>query len=78
MSWTKCENISIDYAIMEKIDTLYAVPYSAEWNDLCRWDAVWLEQRPNAEGVVTRENATAVECLNVCCDQKMSPSTCWA
>ena len=63
--WAKCENISIDYAIMEKIDTLSAIPYSAGWNDLGGWDAVWLEQGPDAEGVVTSENATAIECQNV-------------
>jgi len=63
--WGKCENISIDYAIMEKIDTLSAVPYSAGWNDLGEWDAVWLEQGPDAEGVVISENTTAIECQNV-------------
>ena len=63
--WAKCENISIDYAIMEKIDTLSVVSYSAGWNDLGGWDAVWLEQEPNAEGVVTSQNTTAIECQNV-------------
>jgi mannose-1-phosphate guanylyltransferase/mannose-6-phosphate isomerase len=63
--WAKCESISIDYAIMEKIDTLSAVPYSAGWNDLGGWDAVWLEKGPNADGVVTNENVTAIECQNV-------------
>ena len=63
--WAKCESISIDYAIMEKIDTLSAVPYYAGWNDLGGWDAVWLEQGPNSEGVVASENATAIECQNV-------------
>jgi len=63
--WAKCENISIDYAIMEKLDALSVVPYSAGWNDLGGWDAVWLEQGPDAEGVVTSENATAIECQNV-------------
>ena len=63
--WATCENISIDYAIMEKINTLSAVPYSAGWNDLGGWDAVWLEQGPDAEGVVTSENSTAIECQNV-------------
>ncbi len=63
--WEKCENISIDYAIMEKIDTLSAVPYSAGWNDLGGWDSVWIEQEPDAKGVVTSENATAIECQDV-------------
>ena len=63
--WAKCENISIDYAIMEKINTLSVVPYSAGWNDLGGWDAVWLEQGPDAEGVVSSVNTTAIECQNV-------------
>ena len=50
---------------MGKIDTLSAVPYSVGWNDLGGWDAVWLEQGPDAEGVVTGENATAIQCQNV-------------
>jgi len=50
---------------MGKIDTLSVVPYSAGWNDLGGWDAVWLEQGPDAEGVVTSENATAIEYQNV-------------
>ena len=62
--WVKCKNISIDYAIMEKIDTLSAVPYSAGWNDLGGWDSVWLEQGPDASGVVCGSNATAIECQN--------------
>ena len=63
--WSKCESISIDYAIMEKIDTLSVVPYSSGWNDLGGWDSVWLEQGPNSEGLVTSENTTAIECQNV-------------
>lgn len=62
--WSKCRNISVDYAIMEKIDTLYAVPYSAAWNDLGGWDSVWLEQGPNADGVVASDNTTAIDCQN--------------
>jgi mannose-1-phosphate guanylyltransferase / mannose-6-phosphate isomerase len=63
--WAKCENISIDYAIMERINTLSAVPYSAGWNDLGGWDAIWLEQGPDAEGVVATAHTTAIECQNV-------------
>ena len=57
--------LSDDFAIMEKMNTLSAVPYSAGWNDLGEWDAVWLEQGPDAEGVVISENTTAIECQNV-------------
>tara|TARA_A100001015_G_scaffold290246_1_gene363025 strand:+ start:2638 stop:4065 length:1428 start_codon:yes stop_codon:yes gene_type:complete len=63
--WAKCENISIDFAIMEKIDTLSAVPYSAGWNDLGEWDAVWMEHGPDDDGVVNTANTTAIDCQNV-------------
>lgn len=63
--WAKCRNISIDFAIMEKIDALSAVPFSAGWNDLGGWDAVWLEQGPDANGVVQSTNTTAIDCQNV-------------
>ena len=63
--WAKCKDISLDYAIMEKIDDLYAVPYSESWSDLGGWDAVWQEQGPDTEGVMASENTTALECKNV-------------
>ena len=62
--WVKTENISIDYAIMEKSDNLSAVPFSAGWSDLGGWDAVWRENVSNANGVNTSNNATAIGCEN--------------
>lgn len=64
-SWRSCKNISIDHAILEKVDNVSAVPYLAGWNDLGGWDAVWLEQGPDSQGVVTTPNVTAIECENV-------------
>lgn len=62
--WVKTENISIDYAIMEKSDNLSVVPFSAGWSDLGGWDAVWRENVSNANGVNTSNNATAIDCEN--------------
>jgi mannose-1-phosphate guanylyltransferase/mannose-6-phosphate isomerase len=62
--WVKAENISIDYAIMEKSDNLSVVPFSAGWSDLGGWDAVWRENVSNANGVNTSNNATAIDCEN--------------
>ena len=62
--WVKTENISIDYAIMEKSDNLSVVPFSAGWSDLGGWDAVWRENVSNANGVNTSNNATAIGCEN--------------
>jgi mannose-1-phosphate guanylyltransferase/mannose-6-phosphate isomerase len=62
--WLKAENISIDYAIMEKSNNLSVVPFSAGWSDLGGWDAVWRENVSKTNGVKTSNNATAIDCEN--------------
>ena len=62
--WVKTENISIDYAIMEKSDNLSVVPFSAGWSDLGGWDAVWRENVSKTNNVKTSNNATAIDCEN--------------
>lgn len=36
-----CENISIDYAVMEKADYIYTLPASFGWSDVGTWGALW-------------------------------------
>ena len=62
--WSKLEDISIDYVIMEKAQNLVAVPYASKWSDLGGWDAVWSESRPDTLGNVTSETAHAIDCKN--------------
>ncbi len=62
--WSKLEDVSIDYAIMEKAQNLVAVPFTSKWSDLGGWDAVWLESKPNLFGNVVSENAHAIDCTN--------------
>jgi mannose-1-phosphate guanylyltransferase/mannose-1-phosphate guanylyltransferase/mannose-6-phosphate isomerase len=62
--WAKADNISIDYAVMEKADNLSVVPFAAGWSDLGGWDAVWRETAPDARGVATSGAATALDCDN--------------
>ena len=59
--WGQAEDISIDYAIMEKADNLAVMPFNAGWSDLGGWDAVWLESGPDAAGNVCSDGATAIE-----------------
>lgn len=63
-SWAQAEDISIDYAVMEKATNLSVVPFGAAWSDLGGWDAVWRESGPDAQGVVTSGGATAIDCHN--------------
>ncbi len=62
--WAKAEDISIDYAVMEKADNLSVVPFDEAWSDLGGWDAVWRESTPDSAGVVTSGEATAIDCHN--------------
>ncbi len=62
--WSELQDISIDYAIMEKAQNLVAVPYASKWSDLGGWDAVWAESSPDTLGNVTSETAHAIECTN--------------
>lgn len=62
--WGQIEDISIDYAVMERADNLTVVPYGGAWSDLGGWDAVWRETGPDAAGVVVSESATAIDCEN--------------
>jgi len=36
--WAQAEDISIDYAIMEKADNLQVMPFGAGWSDLGGWE----------------------------------------
>ncbi|MGI9568182.1 MAG: mannose-1-phosphate guanylyltransferase/mannose-6-phosphate isomerase, partial [Desulfobulbia bacterium] len=40
-SYTEAQNISLDYAIMEKADPVKTVLLSSDWSDLGSWPAVW-------------------------------------
>lgn len=62
--WSTVDDISIDYAVMERADNLSVVPYSGAWSDLGGWDAVWRESERDKRGVVTHGHATAIDCDN--------------
>ncbi len=63
-SWSALENISIDYAIMEKAKNLVAIPFSSSWSDLGNWESVWQQSKQDHLGVVLSENAHAIKCKN--------------
>ena len=61
-AWTGAEDISIDYAVMERAGNLSVVPFSSGWSDLGDWHAVWREMERDADGVAAFGNALALEC----------------
>ena len=44
-----CENISIDYAIMEKADEIFVFPASFGWSDLGTWGSLHLNTQRDAQ-----------------------------
>ncbi|KNG93084.1 mannose-1-phosphate guanylyltransferase/mannose-6-phosphate isomerase [Pseudaestuariivita atlantica] len=62
--WAKLEDISVDYAIMEKHDDLVVVPMDCGWSDMGSWDSVWRESPQDADGNVMQGNATAMDCTD--------------
>jgi mannose-1-phosphate guanylyltransferase/mannose-6-phosphate isomerase len=60
--WSQIEDISIDYAIMERSDNLAVMPYTGRWSDLGGWEAVWLESGPDDAGNVAGVHTTAIDC----------------
>lgn len=63
-AWSRCQEISIDYAIMEHAENLVCLAYSGSWSDLGDWDAVWRISKSDKNGVVCLENAHAFDCKN--------------
>jgi len=62
--WAQAEEISIDYAIMERASNLSVVPFDSAWSDLGGWDAVWRHSQPDENGVALSGAATAIDCHN--------------
>ena len=59
-SWSKLEKISIDYALMEKIDNIVGIPYLSHWSDLGSWDSVLLEKKLIDENTLSK-NVLAID-----------------
>ncbi len=62
--WAKVDDISIDYAIMEKAADLVAMPYVGRWSDLGSWEAVWQETGPDNSGNALTGSTMAIDCRN--------------
>ena len=62
--WGQAEDISVDYAVMERATNLCVIPFAAGWSDLGDWDAIWRESAPEAGGLITTGDVTAIGCEN--------------
>ncbi|PZQ99874.1 MAG: mannose-1-phosphate guanylyltransferase/mannose-6-phosphate isomerase [Cereibacter sphaeroides] len=60
--WAEAEEISIDYAVMERSSDLQVVPFAGAWSDLGDWASVWRESGPDAAGMAAHGPVTAIDC----------------
>lgn len=51
-SFEHVENISIDYAVMEKSENVSVVPVNIDWSDIGSWQALWDISQKNPDGNV--------------------------
>ncbi len=63
-TYTDSPDISVDYAIMERVSGGLVVPLDSGWNDLGSWKTVWQESTPDASGVAITGSARAIDCNN--------------
>ena len=65
-AYAECENISIDYAVMEKADRLRVVPLDAGWSDIGSWDAIHeLGTATDAGVAIIGEPPVTIDCANM-------------
>lgn len=63
-SYARCPSISIDYAVMEKIDCGAVVPVACGWSDLGNWDTIWAAGDKDARGNVAQGDVLHNGCAN--------------
>lgn len=61
-AWNRAEDISVDFAVMERAPNLCVVPFAAGWSDLGDWDAIWRETASEEDGMATTGDVTAIGC----------------
>ena len=60
-----CENISVDYAVMEKAEEIYVHPADFGWSDLGTWGSLHTLLAKDADGnAKVGEQVTLVDCRN--------------
>ena len=52
-AFAQCDDISIDFALMEKTNKAWMVPLDAGWSDLGSWDSLWATSEKDEQGNAT-------------------------
>ena len=60
--WADCPDISVDFAIMEKVENLSVIAHRGDWSDLGGWNAVHQHAEADGDGVALQGAALSVDC----------------
>ena len=60
-NYKKTEEISIDYAVLEKADSIYVIPSDFGWDDIGTWKAVERYKAKDKNNNVLSENTLVIE-----------------
>ncbi len=63
-TFSECEDISVDYAVMERTGSAYCVPLDCGWSDLGDWNAIWDVSKKDENGNVLHGDVLAQDCSN--------------
>ena len=75
-AYARCDDISVDFAIMEVADALTVVPVECGWTDLGSWRSVHGASDHDADGNTVQGDALQIDCKNTmlksnCTDTKL-------
>ena len=62
--FAQVEDISIDYAVMERSDKLVVLPISSSWNDIGSWSSIAALLPADANGNRVRGDAVVIDCAD--------------
>ena len=57
-------SVSIDYAVMERLENLHVLPYQGDWSDVGAWDSVASLADQNAEGNAVQGDGVLLDSQN--------------
>ena len=63
-AFAACENISVDYAVMERARDTVVLPFAADWSDIGSWDAVHEATPRDESGNASVGDVVSVRCEN--------------
>ena len=63
-AFSDCPSISIDHAIMERLENLHVLPYHGDWSDVGAWDSVASLADKDAEGNAIQGDGVLLDSQN--------------